>query len=55
MAAAAAGLNPFRLFDDDYRRFLDLVASEIGAGIAKKLNYGEQRTWVGATLDRLHA
>ena len=29
-----AGLNPFRLFDDDYRRFLDLVAGEIGAGIA---------------------
>ena len=25
------------------------------SGIAKKLNHGEQRTRVGATLDRLHA
>ena len=38
-----AGLNPFRLFDDDYRRFLDLVASEIGAGIANAEAYEEER------------
>ena len=38
-----AGLNPFRLFDDDYRRFLDLVASEIGAGIANAEAYEAER------------
>jgi len=38
-----AGLNPYRLFDDDYRRFLDLVASEIGAGIANAEGYEEER------------
>ncbi len=37
------GLNPFRLFDDDYRRFLDLVAGEIGAGIANAEGYEEER------------
>jgi signal transduction histidine kinase/CheY-like chemotaxis protein len=37
------GLNPFRLFDDDYRRFLDLVVSEIGAGIANAEAYEEER------------
>ena len=29
-----AGLNPFRAFDDTYRRFLELAAGEIGASIA---------------------
>ncbi|HEY1503506.1 MAG TPA: ATP-binding protein, partial [Stellaceae bacterium] len=38
-----AGLNPFRLFDDDYRRFLDLVASEISAGIANAEAYEQER------------
>ncbi|HEX3974283.1 MAG TPA: ATP-binding protein [Stellaceae bacterium] len=38
-----AGLNPFRLFDDDYRRFLDLVASEIGAAIANAEAYEQER------------
>jgi signal transduction histidine kinase/DNA-binding response OmpR family regulator len=37
------GLNPFRLFDEDYRRFLDLVAGEIGAGIANAQAYEEER------------
>jgi signal transduction histidine kinase/FixJ family two-component response regulator len=38
-----AGLNPFRLFDDDYRRFLELAASEIGAAIANGQAYEEER------------
>jgi hypothetical protein len=29
-----AGLNPFRLFDDGYRGFIDLVAAQIAACIA---------------------
>ena len=37
------GLNPFRLFDDDYRRFLELAAGEIGAGIANAQAYEEER------------
>ena len=37
------GLNPFRLFDDDYRRFLNLTAGEIGAGIANAQAYEEER------------
>jgi PAS domain S-box-containing protein len=28
-----AGLNPFRLFDSNYRRFLDLISARIAAGI----------------------
>ena len=38
-----AGLSPFRLFDDDYRRFLDLAAGEIGAGIASAQAYEDER------------
>jgi signal transduction histidine kinase len=38
-----AGLNPFRLFDDDYRRFLELAAGEIGAAIANAQAYEEER------------
>jgi signal transduction histidine kinase/CheY-like chemotaxis protein len=38
-----AGLNPFRLFDADYRRFLELAAGEIGASIANALAYEEER------------
>jgi signal transduction histidine kinase/FixJ family two-component response regulator len=38
-----AGLNPFRLFDDDYRRFLELAAGEIGAAIANGGAYEEER------------
>jgi signal transduction histidine kinase len=38
-----AGLNPFRLFDDDYRRFLELAAGEIGASIASAQAYEEER------------
>ena len=38
-----AGLNPFRLFDDDYSRFLKLAAGEIGAAIANAQAYDEER------------
>jgi len=38
-----AGLNPFRLFDDDYRRFLELAAGEIGSSIANAQAYEEER------------
>ena len=38
-----AGLNPFRLFDDDYRNFLELAAGEIGASLANAQAYEEER------------
>jgi signal transduction histidine kinase len=38
-----AGLNPFRLFDDDYRSFLELAAGEIGSSIANAQAYEEER------------
>ena len=38
-----AGLNPFRLFDDHYRGFIDLVAGQISAGIANAQAYEEER------------
>ncbi len=37
------GLNPFRLFDDNYRGFLGLVAGQIGAAIANAQAYEEER------------
>lgn len=49
-----AGLNPFRVFDDDYRRFLQLVAGEIGAGVANASAYEaeRQRAEALAQIDR---
>ncbi len=38
-----AGLNPFRLFDDNYRSFIDLVSSQIAASIANAQAYEEER------------
>ena len=38
-----AGLNPFRLFDDAYRSFLNLVAGQIGAAIGNAQAYEEER------------
>ncbi|MEH2193792.1 MAG: ATP-binding protein [Nostoc sp.] len=38
-----AGLNPFRLFDDNYKRFIDLVAAQIAASIANAQAYEEER------------
>ena len=37
------GLNPFRLFDDNYRGFLGLAAGQIGAAIANAQAYEEER------------
>jgi len=48
------GLNPYRLFDDDYRGFLGLVAGQIAAAIASAQAYQEERTRAEALaeLDR---
>ncbi|MBN3926065.1 ATP-binding protein [Nostoc sp. NMS4] len=37
------GLNPFRLFDDNYQGFIDLVAAQIAASIANAQAYEEER------------
>ena len=37
------GLNPFRLFDQDYRSFLHLVAGQVGAAIANAQAYEQER------------
>jgi PAS domain S-box-containing protein len=37
------GLNPFRLFDDNYRGFLSLVGGQIAAAIANAQAYEEER------------
>jgi PAS domain S-box-containing protein len=41
--ALIVGLNPFRLFDDNYRGFLGLVAGQIGAAIAHAQAYEDER------------
>ncbi len=41
--ALVVGLNPFRLFDDGYQRFLGLVAGQIAAAIANADAYEEER------------
>ena len=48
------GLNPFRLFDQDYRGFLSLVAGQIAAAVANADAYEEERRRVEALaeLDR---
>ncbi|WP_341528176.1 ATP-binding protein [Nostoc sp. UHCC 0302] len=38
-----AGLNPFRVFDDNYRGFIELVAAQIAASIANAQAYEEER------------
>ena len=42
-AVLVAGLNPYRLFDDKYAGFLDLVAGSIGAAIANAEAYEQER------------
>ncbi|WP_372396477.1 response regulator [Azospirillum sp. HJ39] len=37
------GLNPYRLFDDGYRRFLGLVAGQVAAAIANAESYEAER------------
>jgi PAS domain S-box-containing protein len=48
------GLNPYRLFDEQYRGFLELVAAQIAASIANAQAYEEerQRAKALAELDR---
>ncbi|SFB57096.1 GAF sensor hybrid histidine kinase [Rhizobium sp. NFR07] len=41
--ALVVGLNPYRLFDDDYRSFLQLVAGQIAGSIANAQAYEEER------------
>jgi signal transduction histidine kinase/DNA-binding response OmpR family regulator len=38
-----AGLNPFRLYDDNYASFLDLVAAQIAAAVNNGWAYEEER------------
>ena len=38
-----AGLNPFRLFDDNYSGFMNLIAGQIGAAIANAEAYEQER------------
>ena len=45
------GLNPFRLFDDSYRQFLHLIASQIGAALANAQVYEEERRRVEALAE----
>jgi len=53
-AVLVAGLNPFRLFDDSYRGFLELVAGQISAGIAHAEAYEQEKRRADAlaALDR---
>jgi PAS domain S-box-containing protein len=41
--ALVVGLNPFRLFDENYRSFLNLVAGQIAAALANAQAYAEER------------
>ena len=41
--ALIVGLNPFRLFDENYRSFLGLVAGQISSAIANAQAYEEER------------
>ena len=49
------GLNPYRLFDDQYRGFMQLVAAQIAASIANAQAYEEERRRAEtlAELDRV--
>ncbi len=41
--ALIVGLNPYRLFDDSYRGFLELAANQISAALANAEAYDEER------------
>jgi PAS domain S-box-containing protein len=53
-AALVAGLNPYRLYNDGYRGFLELVAAQIAAAIGNAQAYEaeRQRAEALAELDR---
>jgi signal transduction histidine kinase len=42
-AVLVVGRNPFRLLDDDYRRFLDLLAIQIGNAMSNARTFEEER------------
>ncbi len=42
-AVLIVGRNPFRLLDDDYRRFLDLLSIQIGNAITNARTFEEER------------
>src|SRR6185503_7547783 len=42
-AVLVVGRNPFRLLDDDYRRFLDLLAIQLGNAITSARSFEEER------------
>jgi GAF domain-containing protein len=42
-AILIVGLNPFRLFDESYRGFLELAAGQIAATIANAQAYEEEK------------
>jgi signal transduction histidine kinase/DNA-binding response OmpR family regulator len=53
-AVLIVGLNPFRLYDDSYSRFIELVAAQIAASISNAQAYEDerQRAEALAELDR---
>ncbi|MBD2296284.1 response regulator [Anabaena sphaerica FACHB-251] len=50
-----AALNPFRLFDDNYQGFLNLVSAQIAASIANAQAYEEERKRAEALAELDHA
>ncbi len=48
------GLNPFRVLDDDYRSFVDLIGAQLSAAIARSMAFEQERDRVEqlAELDR---
>jgi PAS domain S-box-containing protein len=49
------GLNPLRLFDDNYRRLIDLVAAQISASLANANAYEEERKRAETLAELNHA
>ncbi len=46
-----AGLNPYRLFDDSYRGFFELVAAQLAASLANAQAYEEERRRAEALME----
>jgi signal transduction histidine kinase/DNA-binding response OmpR family regulator len=42
-AVLIVGLNPFRLYDDDYRRFVELVSAQVTASLGNAQAYEDER------------
>ncbi|MBM0741089.1 PAS domain S-box protein [Phormidium sp. CLA17] len=49
------GLNPFRLFNEEYQGFIDLVAAQITSSIANATAYEEERRRAEALAELDHA